>query len=46
MRSTITLTGLLCVAVLGLCGIPRAAHARGCEHQDGEGEGKRAHRVI
>ena len=29
MRSTITLTGLLCVAVLGLCGIPRAAHAQG-----------------
>ena len=29
MRSTITLTGLFCVAVLGLCGIPRAAHAQG-----------------
>ena len=29
MRSTITLTGLLCVAVLGLCGIPRATHAQG-----------------
>ena len=29
MRSAITLTGLLCVAVLGLCGIPRAAHAQG-----------------
>ena len=28
MRSTITLTGLFCVAVLGLCGIPRAAHAQ------------------
>ena len=28
MRSTITLTGLLCVAVLGLCGIPRAADAQ------------------
>ena len=29
MRSTITLTGLFCVAVLGLCGIPQAAHAQG-----------------
>ena len=29
MRSTMTLTGLFCVAVLGLCGIPRAAHAQG-----------------
>ena len=29
MRSTMTLTGLFCVAVLGLCGITRPAHAQG-----------------